>query len=374
MFLHLKNKNGFALVLVYSLLTFIISIVGVFFYTSIQSARVSQQREGFIRAFYAAESGIDVGLQSLPVPSRPMPNIPDASIGNPPLSWYSSVTIEPSPRLGDPPVDPPEPFTRWTINSTGAVPDGNTVPRVEVELEVVADFVSAGEFFDNALYSATNLTLKGNAYTIVGAVYYNEDSVLNVQHPENITDENGDPLPPTPGETIDFANDINWELLRNMAAAQEPDIYDHVIDVGDFATSTLPPSFWYDEAGGIPNIIYVEGSGDLKISGNITIGGLYIISSGDCQITGTVILDGCLMAMDDIKISGTVDATGGVWAGGVVDDEGGTKDGVFISGNITLTYDQTYMDAVETLNFVNAGFPRVLSWREIRRQAIQKDI
>jgi len=356
MLLNVNNRKGFALILVYSLLAFTILILGMFFYTSIQSMRICQRRADFIGAFYAAESGIDVCLQSLPIASLPMPNIPNGSFGTPNVSEYSA-TINP--------FDPLEgSFTKWMINSIGYAPSSASVPRVEVELEVVADFLNAGNFFDNALYSATDLTLKGNAYTIDGDVYYDENSSLDVNNPDNIT---GDI---TSGETIDFVTDINWEFLRNMAAAQEPDVYNHVIDVGDFSTSTLPPSFWYDEANGIPNVVYVEGSGDLTISGNITIGGLLVIASGDCEIVGTVTLDGCLLAMDDLKISGTVDATGGVWAGGVVDDESGNKDGVFVSGNIILTYDEGYMDAVESINFINAGFPRVLFWREIRREAV----
>lgn len=350
MLLHIKNNRGIALIFIYLIVLLLAIILGAFHYTTIQSMKTSQGRVNFMRAFYAAESGLDVALQDLSI--TPF----GAVLGSSSMAEYSGTITS----FGTPPS-----ATKFTINSIGYSPSSTASPRVEVELQAIADVINNDDFFDNALYSAANLTLKGNAYNIVGDLFYNEDAVLDVNHPENVSGTI------TPGEPIDFLTDIDYVSLRAIAQAQEnSDVFDHTIDVDDWASSSMPVSFWYDEVSGIPNVIFVEGTGDLVIAGNITVGGFFIITSGDCQISGTIMLDGCLLSTDDLKVSGTIDATGGLWAGGVVDDESANKDGVFISGNITLTYDQVFMDAVESLSFLAAGNVVLVSWQEIRRQVL----
>ena len=341
-----KGNRGMALILIYLLLSLLVIILSVFFYTSIQAMKVSQRRMDLIKAFYAAESGLDVALQDVSVASL------SASLGTISTSGYAGTIT---------PLD----ATKSTINSIGYSPSITASPRVEVQLQVVAEIIANDDFFDNTLYSASNLTLKGNAYNIVGDLFYDQDSTLDVNHPENVTGTI------TSGEPIDFTTDIDYVLLRSMAQAQEDsDVFDHTVDVSNFSSSSLPASFWYDEANGIPNVIYVEGTGDLVIAGTMVVGGFFVVTSGDCQISGTVTLDGCLLSTDDLKVSGTIDATGGLWAGGVVDDESANKDGAFISGNITLTYDQTFMDAIESTSFLAPGNTVVMSWQETRREAI----
>ncbi len=335
-----------ALILIYLLLSLLVIILSVFFYTSIQAMKVSQRRLDMIKAFYAAEAGLDVALQDISI--TPL----GATFGINSATEYA-VTITP--------ID----ATKYTINSIGYWPSSKVTPRVEVQSQAVAEIIANDDFFDNALYSASNLTLKGNAYSIDGDIFYNQDCNLDVSHPENVTGTI------TPGEPIDFTTDIDYALLRSMAQAQEDsDFFDHTVDVSDFSSSNLPVSFWYDMANGIPNVIYVEGTGDLGISGTMVVGGFVVVTSGDCQISGTVTLDGCLLSTDDLKVSGTISATGGLWAGGIIDDERANKDGAFISGNITLTYDQTFMDAIESMSFLAAGNTVLVSWQETRREAL----
>ncbi len=341
-----KGNRGMALILIYLLLSLLVIILSVFFYTSIQAMKVSQRRLDLIKAFYAAESGLDVALQDVSVASF------SASLGTISTSGYAGTIT---------PLD----ATKSTINSIGYSPSSTANPRVEVQLQVVAEIIANDDFFDNALYSASNLTLKGNAYNIVGDLFYDQDSTLDVSHPENVIGAIA------PGDPIDFTTDIDYALLRSMAQAQEDsDVFDHTVDVSNFSSSSLPASFWYDEANGIPNVIYVEGTGDLVIAGTMVVGGFFVVTSGDCQISGAVTLDGCLLSTDDLKVSGTINATGGLWAGGVVDDESANKDGAFISGNITLTYNQTFMDAIESTSFLAPGNTVVMSWQETRREAI----
>jgi hypothetical protein len=211
------------------------------------------------------------------------------------------------------------------------------------------------------------LTIRGNAYTIDGDVFYDEDSDFNVQHPENIT---GDIATGTP---VDFLEDIDYDILRDTALFQESsDTYDHYLDSENWHSSNLTADFWYDESIGMPNVVYVDGDGNVNMSGNINLGGFIIIASGDCNISGTVSIQGCLLVLGDLNITGTSDITGGVWASGTITDE--DADGVTIRGDSGIIYDGDYMDAVEGLNFLKGDYGkdqvRVLSWREIRRQAV----
>ena len=368
--MNIKNNRGIALILIYLLITVLVIMVGAFFYLSTQSIKASQRRADFLKAFYAAESAIDVGLSNLPV--QTVPATYNGNLGSPSNAEYLSVITAFDATQST--------FDKWIITGTGFVPDNTTTPRLEVELQIVAEVITSDEFFDNALYSASNLTIKGDAYVIDGDVYYDEDGELDVTHPDNVTGDIDS------GETVDFMTDIDYAAIRAMAQVQDvaDAAYDHLIDFSDFSSSNLPTSFWYtrgddgidndidgtvDEADEwIPNVIYVEGTGDLNIAGTVTIGGFFVIVSGDCQIAGTLTLEGCMLVIDDVKVSGTIEATGGLWAGGVIDDEGGDKDGAFVNGNIELTFDQVFMDAVEGLSIVSGGGVRVISWQEIKRQ------
>jgi len=268
-----NNRKGIILILVYALVALIFIVLGVFFYTSMQSMKTGQRQNDFLKAFYAAESAVDSAILNLPAHSFPMPNIAVTNIGA--SAQYSAVIT---------PFDATQvPFTKWIIRGTGFVPNSATAPRVEVEVEaIVEEQVRESGFFGNAIYSASNLTIRGNSFSIDGDVFYDENSTFNVQHPENITGDVNS------GEPIDFTTDIDYNLLRTIAANQQAtDVYDHVINVSNWGSSTLPPNFWYDQANGIPNVIYVEGTGTLTISGNRNMAGFIVVTSGDCSVTGT---------------------------------------------------------------------------------------
>jgi cytoskeletal protein CcmA (bactofilin family) len=358
----LKNRKGISLMLVYVLLTLVVVVLGVIFYMSIQSMKISQRRIDFIRAFYAAESGIDVGLRRLPIDSVLLPVSPISGIlGSPDAVSEYMVSID-SFEGSD---------QKRIINSTGFVPDRFSVPRVEVEIEVLTESVGPGvDFFSSALYSATDLTIKGSAYTIDGDVFYDQDSDIDIQHPDNITGDINT------GESVDFLSDIDYDILRDAAISQGlSDTYDHHVDPDTWQGSNLPSDFWYDEAAGMPNIIYVDGTGDIDMSGNMNLGGFIVVASGDCQISGTVYIEGCLLVLGDLNIVGTVDVTGGVWASGNISDEETDSDGgVIVKGSVGIVYEAGYMDALETLDFMTGEYSsegtRVLSWQEKRRQAI----
>jgi cytoskeletal protein CcmA (bactofilin family) len=357
----LKDRKGVSLMLVYLLLTLIFIILGIVFYMSVQSMKISQRKVDFIRAFYAAESGIDIGLQLLPVDSALLPvSYLNGMLGSPDAVSEYSVSIS-SFQGSD---------TKRRINSIGFAPDSVSAPRVEVEIEVIAETSGGGGFFSNALYSATDLTIKGNAYTIDGDVFYDQDSELDVQHPGNIT---GDIIS---GNSIDFLADIDYDVLRDAAIAQGlSDTYDHYVTPGTWSGSNFPTDFWYDQVNNIPNVVYVDGDGSVNMSGNLNLGGFIVIASGDCNIGGTVAIEGCLLVLGDLNIVGTVDVTGGIWASGAIsDEESETSDGVTIRGSVGIIYDAGYMDAVEGLDFLSGDYgvdkTRILSWREIRRQAI----
>jgi hypothetical protein len=361
MLLRIDSKKGASLILVYALLSLVVVILGIIFSTAIQSMKASQRRLDFIRAFYAAESGIDMALQLVPASQSLLPVSPISGVLGAPeaISEY---------RFAISSFDGSD--NRLRINSIGFVPDSFSSPRVEVELEVIAEASGDTDFFRYALYSATGLTIKGNAYTVDGDVFYDENSDFDVQHPGNIT---GDVDAGTP---VDFLEDIDYDMLRDIALSQGlSDTYDHYLDSENWQGSNLPPDFWYDESSGMPNVVYVDGTGNVNMSGNMNLGGFIIITSGDCNISGTVSIQGCLLVLGDLNITGTADITGGVWASGTITDEdSGGADGIIIRGDAGIIYDGDYMDAVEGLNFLKDEYGsdqvRILSWHEIRRQAI----
>ena len=247
------------------------------------------------------------------------------------------------------------------------MPGSAASPRAEVEIEVIAGFrEDPGNFFDNALYSATDLTIKGNAYSIDGDVYYSDDGNFDVEHPDNVTGVIED------GPTLNFVTEIDWGLLLHLATLQDAASANiHVTTVDDFNNDAragrLPQGFWFDAAQTIPNITYVQGALELTQAGNITLGGFIVFETRQLIVAGTMNIVGCILVRGDLSNRGTVDVTGGVWAGGAIDNDPDAGDGASLKGNVHLVYDGDYMRAVEGLNILSVGLSNVFSWREIRR-------
>jgi hypothetical protein len=311
MIFSLNNKKGMALILVYSLLVIVVGILGVFFYTSIQSMKIAQTRVDFTRAFYAAESGIDVGLEALPAHSSPMPVIPNGMLGNPANAEYS-VTVNPFD-LSELPR-----FTRWIINSTGFVPDQASVPRAEIVLEVVAQEITQASP-DNFLYAIEtegDLDIKGKAYTIDGDI--------------------------SEGEELDF--EALFGITKEEMKSRATYIYDEPVSLGP--DDTIEEITWVDVAAGE----------EVTISGDLAGSGILVVS-GDAHIAGTVDFEGIIYIIGALRMSGTPDVNGTILV------ESGIDIDTTIVGNVTINYDANAVgDALGFLSII-----RVISWREIKR-------
>jgi hypothetical protein len=361
------DKRGIALILAYLLTALLVIILGVFMTMCIRAMNEAQIRQNWQRAFFAAESAIDDGLASLPAPPPPLPFTGSAANLGSPSNAQHRTSID---FFGGS-------TTKWRVNGIGFVPTAAATPRWEVEIEVIAEQVGLpNNFFDNALYSADDLSLRGNP-TINGDVYYGDD--LDKRGSVTITgDETTSPPPPA---NFSLNGDIDYNRLRDIANQQDlaDPTYDHLITAADLASGvyTLPNSFWLGNPGdGVPNVVYVEG--DLNIN-NQTIGGFIVVAGGiinggsvdtDANIGGGSTINGCILSVDDLVVSGggghITNINGGAWAGNLYPEPRNPQDGLYINGSVTITYSQAYMNAVENLNF--SSRVRVLSWQQLRRE------
>jgi cytoskeletal protein CcmA (bactofilin family) len=309
MLLGINNKKGASLMLVYALLSLVAVVSGIVFSTAIQSMKASQRRLDFIRAFYAAESGIDMALQLLPVSQSLLPVSPISGVLGVPeaVSEY---------RFAISSFDGSD--SRLRINSTGFVPDSFSSPRVEVELEVIAEETNqvSSDNFLYAIETEGDLRTQGKAYTIDGDI--------------------------KEGIELDFESLFGME----KDAMKENAVY--LYDEYTFGAPVYEIT-WVDITPGE----------ELTIAGNLEGSGILIIA-GDTHISGTVDFYGIIYIIGVLRMSGNCTINGTVLV------ESGIDIDTSISGNVTVSYDA---DAIENALSV-LSYVRILSWREIRRQVI----
>jgi hypothetical protein len=327
----------------------------------------AQIRQNWQRAFLAAESAIDAGLAVLPAPPPPLPFTGIATnLGNPSNAQYrTSIDL-----FGGSP-------TKWRVNGIGFVPSAAATPRWEVEVEVIAEQVGLPDnFFDNALYSGDDLSLRGNA-TVNGDVYYGDE--LDTRGNVTITGDETT-APPAPAD-FSLNGDIDYSKIRDLASQQDlaDPTYDHLITASDLASGvyTLPNNFWFgNPSDEVPNVVYIEG--DLSINSQ-TIGGFIVVAGDiinggsvdtDASIGGGSTVNGAILAVDDLNVSGgggrITNINGGAWAGNLYPEPTNPQDGLYINGSVTITYNEEYMEAIEDLDF--SSNIRVLSWQQLRRE------
>ena len=128
---------------------------------------------------------------------------------------------------------------------------------------------------------------------------------------------------------------------------------------------SFPASFWYDEANAIPNVVFVQSDLEIKESFGI-IGGFIIVvgdvltdpeSTGSTELKGDGIIEGCIYATGKFEVEGGdisgISINGSIWVG----------EDAEIKGNTTLTYDETYMQAIGGLDLHPGA--QIVSWREV---------
>jgi len=248
--------------------------------------------------------------------------------------------------------------SRWRLTSQGDSALFQT--PISRSVEAIVQQKIPPNFFDNAIWAAQNLDLRGNTYDVIGNVLHGDTSPAgNLGRITGTTtyDPEAHPLPR-----------FSFKELYDMAAAQG-----NVYDEGRLTPgpSVFPTSFWFrpptnpaDPTTGIPNVNYV--TTDLVLNGNIgTIGGFFVVvgnvltdptSEEDTTINGNGRIAGAVYTTGDFRVNGgagRLNVDGGVWAG----------DEARLNGYVTVSYNKAYMDALRALR-LNADV-QILSWQDL---------
>lgn len=340
------NKKGSVLIFV----IFIAVVLGILgasiLMRSVSENRLAERNKESIQAFWLAEAGINRTIQELRNSySQSGTNLWQTALGG--GGYYVDVSNEGQNKR---------------IISHGFIPFTGTA-RVDRSLEVVIAKNIPPNFYDNAIYSAGEVDLNGNAYTVNGRIRYagTIDNTSNVNG-EIIHDDSINPLPK-----------LSFEQLLNVSQTQA-NVYTYNASgklVNQVTGSEeFPASFWYtapsdpsNPTTGIPNVIYVLG--DLQLQGNIgTIGGFYVVvgdvitnpdATYDATINGNGIVEGAIYTRGEFRINGgagNLNVNGGVWAG----------EEARLNGNANVTYNADYMAAIQALG-INADV-QIISWKE----------
>jgi hypothetical protein len=338
----LAQKGVIALIVLYSivavLLVLFLALSSKIFFNRMFVSRSVERNQ----AFHIAEAGIDYTLEQLRNNYYWTPAPGAVSFGN--GQFVITLSTDGNKRR---------------VESTGFMPEQSNYREKRI-IEAWMKESVPDNFYDNAIYSADEVDLNGNAYVVNGdVVYYSE-----LDNPANI---NGTA---TQDETANPLAMLDFEDLRAKALTQG-NVYDaDRLDDVKKGLDSFPASFWralpidssHPETG-IPNFVYVEG--DLVLNGNVgTLAGFFIVvgdvlnnpsATFDATINGNGQIDGCIYTLGQFRINGGgggLNVNGGVWAGTEAE----------LNGNATVTYNADYMAAIKAN--VQADV-RIISWREL---------
>ena len=346
------SRRGSVLITVYVVLGVLLVLSSVFF-TRIVSDRklfdISRERQ---EAFYLAEAAVDKGIAKLNSDATYTGTLID-SLGR----GAYNVTIS---GTGNNPR---------TLLAYGYVPV-SAPARATRAIEAIVEKTTPVDFYDNAIYSAGDVDLNGNSYSVAGSVVYAGSISGNTSH---ITVPPGPPDP-----SISPLAQFDFQDLRDIAVAQG-NLYDsaRIKDV-ETGKDNYPTDFWYTDptldpsdpgyaASGTPNVVYIEG--DMVLNGNIgTVGGFFLVvgdvltdpdNTSDSTINGVGTIEGCIYATGNFDVNGgagNLNVNGGVWAGLEAR----------LNGNATVAHKASYMDSIEALiNSRTSVVFQLLSWREV---------
>jgi len=342
------NKRGIALIVAFMVIV-VLTILGTAIVSrSISERFVVQRYAESTQAFWLAEAGVNRALKELksnyttvgyglwPTPmgqGRYQIDVADVTVNG---QAYKKVTAH------------------GIIPLTGPA-------RAERVVETIMSKFIPPNFYDNAVYSAGEVDFNGNAFSVTNnlpapdnkAVIYSEE--FDVQHPERITGTITQDTTISPLALLDFPQ------LLALSQGQN-NVYDAArLEKVKKGQESFPVSFWYSP--GVANVVYVKE--DLTLKGNIgTVGGFYVVVGDvitnptgvfDAEINGNGQVDGVIYTRGEFKVNGGgggLNVNGGVWAGEEID----------LNGNSHITYEQSYMDAIEALN-INPDV-QVNSWRD----------
>lgn len=307
----LKNK-GIALILIFAVIL-VLTILGATIITrSISENKIAKSYLESAQAFWLAEAGINRALNEL----RASYSTSGHNL------WLT--TLPQGQYLVDIELD----NQKRNITAYGYVPSKSS-PRVTRILQSVLEKAAPAHFYENAIYAAGNIEMKG---TVNGSVRYAGNITGGVG--TEIYDPAISPL-----ALLDF------DQLRIISKAQGN---------YDLKNRDFPTTFW--KSPGVPNVVFLEHN--LELKGNDLVGGFFVVGGNvayDATIAGTSSVDGCIYTRGNFTINGGGGAAfniKGVWVGG------STK----LGGSSIVTYDAEYMAAIQALG-ININV-QVDFWRD----------
>ncbi|MDP1853589.1 MAG: hypothetical protein Q8L26_05255 [Candidatus Omnitrophota bacterium] len=332
-----KNfRKGIMLIVVSLVLVVLLILVGAFIMRGIQEGNLTQRQKERYEAFNIAEAGLDKSVVELRNNFN-WSGFGPAAFGR--GEYYVAVnSISASER---------------NLDCFGYVPL-YTSARQTVHIEARIRKAIPVNFYDNAIYSAEEVDLNGNAYSVAGDIRYAE----SIDNTGNVAGTITNDPSISPLARLDFTQ------LYNISTVQG-NVYDSArLKNVQKGSDNFPSSFWYDEANNIPNVVYV--TQDLALNGNIgTIGGFFVVAGdvltdpsggADASINGNGQIAGCIYTLGEFTVNGGgggLNVDGGIWS----------AEETTINGNATVQYNTIYMNAISGLN-INPDI-QVVGWREV---------
>jgi hypothetical protein len=352
----LNNKKGFLLIVVYLVIAVLFISLGVFVFKNIWEAKSSAGYKQRMAAFYCAEAALDKGIERLPANPTGEANIALSSVGGVQQGEYTyTISIV-------------EAGKRWRVESWGFVPNQAGAEAMAHLEAYISKKDLPSSFWDNAVYTAGNVRINGNAYDLDGNIIYGGSLLPATLDPANFTGSATNDISISPLIKLDF------DSMRTVASSQiKADGSDNVYTAVEIAAGNppFPTNFWFDKSDPdptkwVPNVVYVET--DLILNGNIgTIGGFLMVvgdvttnpsATSETIINGNGLIDGCVYSTGQFRVNGGgsgLNVLGGVWSG---------TDGVRLNGSIDIEYHKPYMDAIRDV-IQPSSTVQLISWRKL---------
>lgn len=332
----MNRQKGIMLIAVSLIIIVFLVLLSAFLLRSTQESDLIKRQKENYEAFNLAEAGLDRAVVELKN-DFDWSGISNALLGR----GEYSVTVAPLSS------------TQRKVDCFGYIPQASSA-RQTCHIEASIKKAIPANFYENAIYSAEDIDPNGSRYLIDGKVRYAGE----IDNTDHITGTITQDSSITPLARLDFSQ------LYTISAGQG-NVYNaaRLQDI-QRGRDSFPTSFWYDQAQGVPNVVYVEE--DLQLNGNIgTIGGFFVVAGdvltdpsggADSTINGNGQVAGCIYTLGEFTVNGgggNLNIDGGVWSA----EETG------INGYATIQYNATYMQAIANLN-INPDV-QVVSWRQI---------
>jgi len=319
----LIRNRGIALVSILIVIIVMLVLGTVTLSRSVSERCLIKRTNDSLQAFWLAEAGINQALLNLRN-NFDITQVSPVALGPGGFSATISYVSENS-RL---------------IEASGFIP---FTPPYTGQRNIKATMIRSqpANFYDNAIYTASDITIQGSSYNIEGNVRYGGDitDTANIHDGVAIKDASINPLAL-----------LSFQQLRDISISQG-NYHD-----AEHLDGPFPDSFWYDETAGIPHVVFLEGSFDL--SGKTKVGGFYVVGGEviyDATISGNVAVDGAIYSRGTFTINGggnALNINGGVWSNETV-----------LNGGVDVRYNEDYMNAIKNLGI--AYSVQITNWQDM---------